>query len=63
MDKARHTMVVRFYAGELSITLATTPKGRQFHLLNSPYFLVSHIEPYLGWLTKHIPPPCNLIDK
>jgi uncharacterized protein len=54
IDEAPHTMAVRFYAGELSITLATTPKGKQFHLLNLPYFLVSQIEYYLDWLVKHV---------
>jgi uncharacterized protein len=54
MDAAPHTMAVRFYAGTLSITLATTPKGKQYHLLNLPYFLVSQIEAYLAWLVKHV---------
>ena len=50
MDAAPHTVAVRFYAGEVSITKATTPEGKQFKLLNLPYYAVSQIEKYLVWL-------------
>jgi len=49
MDKAPHTMAIRFYAGDLHITDCITSSGKKFHLLNLPYFLVSQLENYLKW--------------
>lgn len=54
MDMAPHTMAVRFYAGEMSITEAITITGKKYHLLNLPYYLVSQIEHYLEWFQKQI---------
>ncbi|MEI9919917.1 MAG: AAA family ATPase [Bacteroidota bacterium] len=47
MEEAPHDIAVRFYAGEYSITKATTPGGKDFRLLNLPYYAVSQIENYL----------------
>ena len=52
MDMAPHTMAVRFYAGEMSITEATTLTGKKYQLLNLPYYLVSQLENYLVWFQK-----------
>lgn len=54
MDLAPHSMAIRFYAGEISITKASTPGGKTYHLLNLPYYLVSQTEPYLQWLKTQI---------
>ena len=54
MDMAPHHMAIRFYAGELSISVLTTPLQKTFYLLNLPYFLVSQIEAYLPWLKEEI---------
>jgi len=54
MDMAPHTMALRFYAGELSITKALTPGGKTYHLLNLPYYLVSQTDSYLQWFQKQI---------
>lgn len=54
MDMAPHTMAVRFYAGEMSITEATTLTGKKYQLLNLPYYLVSQLENYLAWFQKNI---------
>ena len=54
MDMAPHTMAVRFYAGEMSITEATTITGKKYKLLNLPYYLVSQLENYLNWFQKQI---------
>jgi hypothetical protein len=50
IDAAPHNIAVRFYAGEVSVTKATTPGGKQFNLLNLPYYAVSQIEKYLAWV-------------
>ncbi len=54
MDEVPHTLAVRFFAGEMSISKITTPKGKSFHLLNLPYYLVSQIEHYLNWFSHEI---------
>jgi predicted AAA+ superfamily ATPase len=54
MDMAPHTMAIRFYAGEISITQALTPSGKAYYLLNLPYYLVSQIDQYLQWFEKQI---------
>lgn len=50
IDMAPHNTAIRFYSGNLSITLASTPAGKQYHLLNLPYYLASQIDKYLLWL-------------
>ncbi len=54
MDMAPHNLAVRFYAGEISVTKASTPTGKIFHLLNLPYYLVSKTDHYLNWLQEQI---------
>lgn len=49
MNAAPHALAVRFYAGDVSITKASTPEGKQFDLLNLPYYSVSQLEKYLVW--------------
>ncbi len=54
IDMAPHNMAIRFYSGNLSITQATTPGGKQYHLLNLPYYLASQIDKYLVWLQNQV---------
>jgi hypothetical protein len=54
MDMAPHNIAVRLYAGEIIISTITTPGGKEVHLLNLPYYLVSQIEGYLDWLERKV---------
>ena len=54
MDQAPHTMAIRFYAGEISITKITTTTGKKYQLLNLPYYLVSQLQNYLDWFQKQL---------
>jgi uncharacterized protein len=54
MEMAPHNMAVRLYAGELNIHSPTTPSGKQFHLLNLPYYLTSQLDNYLKWFQEQI---------
>lgn len=54
MDEAPVKIAVRFYSGELSISEVTTAKGKKYHLLNLPYYLVSQLTKYLEWAEKEI---------
>jgi predicted AAA+ superfamily ATPase len=50
MDKTSHQLAVRFYPGKVSDNLVKTPSGKDFTLLNMPYYLVSQIDQYLEWM-------------
>ena len=50
MEEAPHTLAIRFYSGELSITEAKTPSGKEYKLLNLPYYLGTQLEKYLEWV-------------
>ena len=52
MDLAPHDMAIRFYAGALNITNAINKNGKQYQILNLPYFLGSQIEKYIAWFIK-----------
>lgn len=52
MDLAPHDIAIRFYAGVLQITDAITPNGKNYHIINLPYFLGSQIEHYIAWFMQ-----------
>jgi predicted AAA+ superfamily ATPase len=52
MDESPSSYAIRFYAGQVLITDAVTPKGKHFQLLSLPYFMVSQLDNYLAWLIK-----------
>ena len=58
MDIAPHNFAIRFYAGALNITDAITQNGKQYKILNLPYYLGSQIEKYIDWFiqTKKVGP-------
>jgi uncharacterized protein len=54
MDQTSHKLAIRFYAGNLHLTEATTPEGKTYHLLSLPYYLVSQTEKYIAWLKRKV---------
>ena len=52
MDIATHNFAIRFYAGALNISDAITQNGKQYKILNLPYYLGSQIEQYFAWFIK-----------
>jgi predicted AAA+ superfamily ATPase len=50
MDETPGNIAVRFYAGKISITEVKTVKGKEFKLLNLPYFLAGKVREYLDWM-------------
>jgi uncharacterized protein len=50
MDSAPHNLAIRIYSGALNIETITTPTGKNFKLLNLPYYLTGQIEKYLNWM-------------
>ncbi len=49
MDNAPHNMAVRFFGNTVSISQPVTPAGKEYFLLNLPYFLASQLKRYLSW--------------
>jgi hypothetical protein len=52
MDIAPHNFAIRFYAGALNISDAITQNGKQYKILNLPYYLGSQIEKYFVWFIQ-----------
>lgn len=52
MDLAPHHWAIRFYAEALNITDAITQNGKQYQILNLPYYLGSQIEKYIAWFVQ-----------
>ena len=52
MDEANHPFAVRVYGGTLMVTDVTTAAGKNYKLLNLPYYLMSQLDAYLDLFTK-----------
>jgi predicted AAA+ superfamily ATPase len=52
MDSCPHGYAVRMYAGKFEIHTATTTNGKEFKLLNLPYFLGLKLNEYLEWFIE-----------
>ncbi|MCD4772858.1 MAG: AAA family ATPase [Bacteroidales bacterium] len=50
IDLCPHNFAIRVYSGELRIDKVKTIKGKDFFLMNLPFYLISKIEDYLEWL-------------
>ncbi|OQP59582.1 AAA family ATPase [Niastella vici] len=50
MDAAPHRFAVRLYNGKVKVDTITTPTGKEYLLLNLPYYLGAQIEKYLTWV-------------
>lgn len=55
MDAADHTIAVRLYGSVLKIDKVKTLKGKEYTLLNLPYYLAGKIEVYLDWVMQSHP--------
>ncbi|MBE9468864.1 MAG: ATP-binding protein [Bacteroidetes bacterium] len=54
IDLAPHNLAVRIYAGKLRIEKTKTITGKEFYLLNLPYYLTSKIKEYLKYFVDTI---------
>jgi uncharacterized protein len=54
MDKCPHTFAIRFYGGEFLLQSVRTIKGKNFQLLNLPYYLAGRIPEYARWLVNSV---------
>jgi len=53
INQAPHYFAVRLYAAKLKFQRTKTPDGKEFILLNLPYFLISKIADYIEWMIKN----------
>jgi uncharacterized protein len=53
MDAAPHNLAVRLYSGNIKVDRVNTLTGKEYLLLNLPYYLASHIEKYLDWVREN----------
>jgi uncharacterized protein len=56
MDDAPHDRAVRVYGGKLVIEKHKTSNGKEFFLLNLPYFLSYDMLSYLDWFDEQVAP-------
>jgi predicted AAA+ superfamily ATPase len=54
MELTPHPYAIRVYSEKLSITKSVTRTGKEFWLLNMPFYLVHKIEEYCGWFIKEV---------
>lgn len=50
MDSAPHNLAVRLYNGNVKVDHLTSLTGKEYLLINLPYYLSAHIEKYLNWV-------------
>ncbi len=50
IDRCNHSFAIRLYAGNLSVESAKTPKGKEYTLLNLPYYLATKLPEYIEYL-------------
>ncbi|OQY04019.1 MAG: AAA family ATPase [Bacteroidetes bacterium 4572_117] len=54
IDRSPHVYAVRFYSGKVQINSLKTIAGKEFYLLNLPYFLAGKLNEYLDWFFEKI---------
>ena len=53
IDKANHPYAIRIYAGEFNIQKSQTREGKQFLLMNLPYYLGTKIYEYIDFFVSN----------
>ena len=54
IDQAPHAIAVRVYSGKFVVEKTKTIKGKEFTLINLPFYLVGNIHAYLQYVLKDI---------
>jgi predicted AAA+ superfamily ATPase len=54
INRCNHLYAIRLYAGPLKIDRTSTPEGKQYFLLNLPYFLIGKMNNYVPWFFEKI---------
>jgi hypothetical protein len=54
METANHPYAIRVYSEKLSISKSKTRTGKDFWLLNLPFYLIHKIDDYCKWLVQEV---------
>jgi uncharacterized protein len=54
MATANHNMAIRIYGGAIAITTAKAINGKEYYILNLPYFLIASLHQYIAWFKLQI---------
>ena len=52
MERTNHTFAIRLLANKQSVETVVTPAGKEFKLLNLPYYLACRIPQYIDWMVN-----------
>ncbi|MCF8244349.1 MAG: AAA family ATPase [Saprospiraceae bacterium] len=55
MDRCDHPFAVRFHANYFVVEKVATPAGKDFYLMNLPYYLATRLDAYLDWFAVQYP--------
>jgi uncharacterized protein len=53
MEEAPHDLAIRFYSGDFMITQAKTTSGKEYQIMNLPYYLGTQLVEYLDWFYQN----------
>ncbi len=54
INRCPHPYAVRMHAGPLAIHRLATPEGKDFFLLDLPYFLAGQLQEYIAWTVEKV---------
>jgi predicted AAA+ superfamily ATPase len=55
MDACNHPYAIRTHGGKFSVHTATTTRGKQYYLMNLPYYLGTLVNKYAQWFIDQYP--------
>lgn len=55
MEQSEHPYAIRLLANHFHVEEVKTLSGKQFYLMNLPYFLGSKLPGYIDWFVAHYP--------
>jgi len=59
IDQANHPFAIRIYGGSFSIESSKTRSGKDFYLMNVPYYLSTYLDDYIHYFIKNKQPITN----
>jgi len=59
IDQANHPFAIRIYGGCFSIESSKTRSGKDFYLMNVPYYLSTYLDDYIHYFIKNKQPITN----
>ena len=54
IDQANHPFAIRMYGGNFSIEKSVTRNGKNFYLMNLPYYLGTYLDQYIAYFINEV---------